>query len=182
VIAAGPEMELLHETVAAANLRKGGNAKLTPFGIKTSEQKRAFRSFLHLFAKQLPFDSTCLLTSEGRLVEDMVVPVFFATRGRPGEIAKLCEMATLHAFGFDFTGKRPTPKRLSVDHFADAFDFYLRYDHRMKGFNPFRPDGAEYPEYAQCIEDEETSRQEEEDEEARQKTRRRTPGRRLHSD
>jgi hypothetical protein len=180
VVVAGPEMELLHETVVAANLRKGGYAKLTPFSIKTTEQRRAFRSFLYLFAKQLPFKSTCLISPDGKLIEDMVIPIFFATRGRPGEVAKLCEMATLHAFGFDFSGKGAVPKHLTIDHFADAFDFYLRHDHRMKDFNPFRPNGMDYPEYEQCFKDEEEKEDEEDDDEARQKPRGRTPGGRLH--
>lgn len=152
VLAGAPELENLHKTVEAANLRKAGFARLKPFEFSTAMQKAEFRRFLRQFAEQLPYSSSCLLDGDLKFVDELLSPMYYATRGRRGEIAKLFEQATYFAFKKEDSGGCPT--RLTVDHLAAAFDFNLLNDHRMKGVNPFRAKKEDIPTITKCLTEE----------------------------
>jgi hypothetical protein len=155
VLAGAPELENLHKTVEAANLRKAGKAKLKPYEFRTSGQKAEFRRFLRQFAVQLPYSSSCLFDGDGKFVDELLFPMYYATRGRPGEIAKLFEQATYFAFKDKESGGNP--ERLTVDHISAAFDFNLLNDHRMENVNPFRAKKEDFPTITQCLAEERAS-------------------------
>jgi hypothetical protein len=131
-----PELQLLLKHMNAANERKGAIGRLAPFDFKTAEDKRGFRKFVELFAVDLPFLSSCILDENGHCNDSMLFALFYATRGRPGALAKLSEHATIKAFEDPKT--KGSPVALELEHYAAAFDLLLKYDHRMNKKNPFR--------------------------------------------
>ena len=171
VLVGAPELEMLHKTVEAANLRKGAFGKLLPFEFRTPMQKAEFRRFLRQFAAQLPFSSTCLFDENKKFVDEFLTPMYYATRGRRGEVAKLFEQATYFAFKDEKTGG--CPERLTVEHIAAAFDMSLLNDHRMKNVNPFRAKREDIPTIDMCLDDERKSETAALLEEARQQRLRR---------
>jgi hypothetical protein len=158
VLVGAQELEMLHKTVQAANLRKGAFAKLKPYEFRTPMQKAQFRRFLRQFAEQLPFSSSCFFDENKKLIDDLLTPMYYATRGRRGEVAKLFEQATYFAFKNEESGD--CPERLTVEHIATAFDMSLLNDHRMKNVNPFRAKKEDIPTITQCLDEEKASEEE----------------------
>jgi len=131
-----PELQLLLKHMPAANERKGAIGRLAPFDFKTEEDKRGFRKFVEKFARDLPFRSSCILDENGHCGDHMLFVLFYATRGRPGALAKLSEHATIKAF--EDPKSNGSPLTLELEHYAAAFDLLLKHDHRMNKKNPFR--------------------------------------------
>jgi hypothetical protein len=67
----------------------------------------------------------------------MLLMIYFATRGPPGALSKLCEAATVEAYE-RLGGKNV--ESLEMADFIAAFDFLSKNDPRMKGVNPFTVD------------------------------------------
>lgn len=146
VVAGGPDLETALPTTFATNERKGGHARLMPFDYATPNDRVRFGDLLSKFGRNLPFLSSPLTD------ESLTYAFFYATRGRVGALAKLCEIATTFAFK---DAKRGVPTSLTVDDFEKAFDFWRLNDVRMKGANPFRErDPAKLPTIPLTVEDE----------------------------
>lgn len=120
---------LLEQALAESTLnwRKSSMRKLLPFAYKTAAEKADFRSFLETFGQNLPFLDTPVTNP------DYADRFFFATRGRVGALAKLCETATI----FACDENEMPPARLKLSHFARAFDYIWGDAQIMEGFNPF---------------------------------------------
>jgi hypothetical protein len=129
VVAGSPDLESALPNTFAANERKGGHARLMPFEYATPNDCTRFADLLSQFGNHLPFLSSPLTD------RDLAYAFYYATRGRVGAIAKLCEMATTFAFKSEKIG---VPTKLTLEDFAAAFDFGKLNDPRMKGANPFR--------------------------------------------
>ncbi|NNM72088.1 AAA family ATPase [Enterovirga aerilata] len=115
----------------ALDQRKDGLAFLEPFALVTEADKKRTRTFVRQFVTELPFEDVHDLFGE----DDALRASYFAFRGRPGILTQLCGEAAKAAF------KRAgavRPKSLTVDDFADGFDFFLKHDRKMLGINPFR--------------------------------------------
>ena len=67
----------------------------------------------------------------------MLLAIYFATRGTPGALSKLCEIATVEA---DERLGGENVDSLEMADFVAAFDFLLKNDPRMKKVNPFTVD------------------------------------------
>lgn len=121
----------------AVNQRKAGLALLRPFPFATPYDEVDFEGFVVEFERMLPFDKTPITNGTGRCTPLMLLMIYFATRGTPGALSKLCEGATVEA---DERLGGANVESLEMTDFVAAFDFLLKNDPRMKKVNPFKVD------------------------------------------
>ena len=127
----------LFNAVPALLERKSGIAHLEPFSFATDVDKVVLGKFLFEFERCLPVDETCL-SNNGRAVSTRrLLDVYFATRGAPGAISKLCEGAFVAAYA---RTEGAIPEKLELADFVAAFDLLSGADQRMLGINPFKAD------------------------------------------
>jgi len=121
----------------AINERKTGLAFLRPFPFATQAHEEDYEGFVVEFERMLPFLKTPITNGTGRCTPLMLHMIYFATRGPPGALSKLCEVATVEAYE-RLGGKNV--ESLEMADFVAAFDFLWKHDPRMKGVNPFTVD------------------------------------------
>jgi hypothetical protein len=121
----------------AINERKTGLALLRPFPFATPSDEEDYEGFVVEFERMLPFNKTPITNGTGRCTPLMLLMIYFATRGPPGALSKLCEAATVEAYE-RLGGKNV--ESLEMADFIAAFDFLSKNDPRMKGVNPFTVD------------------------------------------
>jgi hypothetical protein len=121
----------------ALNERKTGLASLRPFPFATSIDEEDYEGFVVEFERMLPFLKTPITNGTGRCTPLMLLMIYFATRGTPGALSKLCEIATVEA---DERLGGKNVESLEMADFVAAFDFLLKNDPRMNKVNPFRVD------------------------------------------
>lgn len=125
VVAGGPELKHLMDSHPTIRDRKDSFVELGPFAHRSAADRAAFRSFLQNFDRKMPFVTTPLADPA---LDDAF---YFATRGRPGTLAKLLEKATIFAF------QKGMPKVLGNQHLSSAFALSFAQESRMLGVNPF---------------------------------------------
>ena len=130
VVAGGPELKQLMDSHPTIRDRKDSFVHLEPFAHRSAADRTRFRAFLRNFDLKMPFLSTPLVDPT---LDDAI---YYATRGRPGTLAKLLEKATMFAF------ERAMPKVLGKEHLSRAFALSFSQESRMFGVNPFEHKGA----------------------------------------
>lgn len=128
VVAGSPELQMLMDSHPTIRDRKDSFLEIEPFAHKTDGDRAAFRKFLVEYDLEMPFLSTPLSNA------NLDAAIFFATRGRPGRLAKLLEKATIFAFA---ANQDVIPVKLDVGHLKLAFDMSFLRESRMYGINPF---------------------------------------------
>jgi hypothetical protein len=144
VVAGGPELIHLMDSHPTIRDRKDSFVEIEPFAHRSEEDREAFRIFLANFDRKMPFLTTPLTDPAN---DDAI---YYATRGRPGTLAKLLEKSTIFAFE---TG---VPSTLEVDHLARAFALSFAKESRMLGVNPFNNTGP-LPTIPRSLAEERTS-------------------------
>lgn len=145
VVSGGPELQNTIDTHPMLRDRKDSVQHIRPFPHGTSAEKEAFKKFLKAFDDHMPYVSTPI--AEPALQD----AVFYATRGRPGRLAKLLEKATQIAL---MRNKDKPVAKLDQSHLAEAFDMIMLEEAQMFGVNPFDHDG-DLPTIPVSIEQEE---------------------------
>jgi hypothetical protein len=125
----------LFDAVPALLERKSGIAHLEPFSFATDVDKAVLGQFLLEFERCLPVKETCLSNREKAVPPRRLLDVYFATRGAPGAISKLCEGAFIAAYS---RTSGAIPEKLELVDFIAAFDLLSGADPRMLGVNPFK--------------------------------------------
>jgi len=119
----------------AVNQRKAGLALLKPFPFATADDEADFEDFVVEFERMLPVVRTPITEGTERCSPLMLLAIYYSTRGTPGALSKICEVA-LEAADERLGGKNVDS--LEKADFIQAFDFLLKHDPRMKGVNPFK--------------------------------------------
>lgn len=143
-ITASPNLQALFDGSDAVQERAGPNALLRPLPFRDEAEQETFRSLVRMFEEKLPF------ASKPGLATDRWLPAaYFATRGRVGRLAKLCQAATTVAFKDPALGGNPAD--LTLAHVRRGFELLHGSDPRMLGVNPF--DGEPLPKIPLSVEE-----------------------------
>ena len=121
VVAGGPELIHLMDSHPTIRDRKDSFVEIEPFAHRSEEDREAFHIFLANFDRMMPFLTTPLTDPAN---DDAI---YYATRGRPGTLAKLLEKSTIFAF------EKGVPSTLEIDHLARAFALSFAKESRMLG-------------------------------------------------
>jgi len=133
IVAGGPGLQMTIDHHPMLRDRKDAVQLLQPFAHATDRDVSAFGNFLRQFEKHMPFLSTPL--SDPALQDAF----FYASRGRPGKLAKFLEKATQIAF---LRNKEKPVPHLTAKHLAEAFEIALLGETQMLGVNPFDHSGS----------------------------------------
>ena len=135
VVVGSPSLREFLDNDPAANLRKGFVGELEPFMFTTDDEVLRFYNFLKAFVSALPMPIRGLQLGNGKIPTKHLEAIYFATRGRPGSLAKLFEEATYMAFD---RNNGHAPSSYVMSDLELAFDASVLTDTQMKRVNPFR--------------------------------------------
>jgi hypothetical protein len=135
IVIGDPHLYGLFDAVPALLERKSGIAHLEPFSFATDIDKAVLGKFLLEFERCLPVRETCLSNQDEAVSPRRLLDVYFASRGAPGGISKLCEGTLVAAYA---RTNGAIPEKLELVDFIAAFDLLYGADPRMLGVNPFK--------------------------------------------